>query len=625
MTKQSITYNDFSFGEISRNLFGRGNISVYKSSAMNLVNFDVIQTGGIERRAGLRFVCPLSSAGKIIAFEYSESEMFLLFFRDEYIDIFDKNGSFVKTLYSPYTLSDLAKLRWVQKGQTLYLVHPFIPPRIIKYKRLEETWSIEFWIYPKHPTYGYSCEPFTRIEGTEGITLTPSGVTGEIKLASSKPLFSNLYVGVRILLNGGQLLINSVISTRVVNATVDVELNSTSADANWQEQAFSEKSGYPSSIAFYQNRLVIGGTDVLKNRLWFSKIGEYFNFDLGSGLDDDAIEFDIFSDKRNQIVSVFSGKHLQVFTSDSEWMVTGNPITPSNINVSQQTKIGSVDDRYIAPKFVEGSTFFVARNKKEIREFFYGDLSENYSSEDLILLSSHLLNNPIEQDYNVKRRMLYVVQEDGTLAVLLTNKSHNTNAWVQYKTDGKFKSLAVLLDKVYVVVERDGVYSLEIFDDEFCLDKAKKITSSNAISVVSNLDFLNNKDVTVVGDGEIYNLHVENNEINLPKPCKNIVVGIPFTHIFCPLPVFVGSSYIPKAVRLLELNLRLMDTESLEVDSGAGLKNIYLGDNETFSGDVKIRGKGFIKNYQLPLFKIQSSKPCKLKILNMSMLIDVIR
>ena len=50
MGKQSITYNEFSFGELSPNLFGRGNLSAYRSSAMNITNMDVIHTGGIERR-----------------------------------------------------------------------------------------------------------------------------------------------------------------------------------------------------------------------------------------------------------------------------------------------------------------------------------------------------------------------------------------------------------------------------------------------------------------------------------------------------------------------------------------------------------------------------------------------
>ena len=188
--------------------------------------------------------------------------------------------------------------------------------------------------------------------------------------------------------------------------------------------------------------------------------------------------------------------------------------------------------------------------------------------------------------------------------MLFTNKTHNINAWVQYKTDGDFISLAVLFDKTYVVVKRGENYSLEVFDDEFNLDCAKKIVSENPISVVSNLNYLNNKNVVVVADDNVYNLRVENNEINLPTSCKNIIVGIPFTHIFCPLPVFVGSSYILKAVRLLELNLRLMDTRFLYIDTGTGLKNIPLS---------------------VSLFKIQGSLPYKLKILNISMLIDVIR
>ena len=60
------------------------------------------------------------------------------------------------------------------------------------------------------------------------------------------------------------------------------------------------------------------------------------------------------------------------------------------------------------------------------------------------------------------------------------------------------------------------------------------------------------------------------------------------------------------------------------MDVGAGPKNIEFED-ENFSGDVKVRGRGFIKNYDVPLFKIYGTKPYKLKILNMSMLIDIIR
>ena len=625
MVRQSITYNDFSFGEISKNLFGRGNINAYRNSAMNITNMNVLQVGGIERRSGLKFVADVHENGKIVAFEYSSDKQFLLFFGDEYIDIYDDQGEVVETLSSPYKLSQLSQIRWSQKGQDMYIVHPEVAPRIIRFFETEDVWNMTACAYDENPEYHYTCQPYAKFEDTDGITLIPSAVTGDdITVQASEPLSSSSYVGESLLINGGEVFIKLLVSSELVRASVSVNLNSVSPDSDWQEPVFSKKRGYPSSIAFYQNRLVLGGTKSFKNRLWFSQIEKYFNFDLGSGLDDEAIELDIFSDKVNQIVSLFAEKHLLVFTSDSEWVVMGSPITPSNIVVQQQTKIGSVTNRYISPKFVEGSTIFVARNKKEIREFFCGDLSDSYMSEDLILLSSHLLNNPIDQDYNVKQRMLYVVEDDGSVAVLLTNKAHNTNAWVKYETDGKILSLAVLLDKVYVVVERGENYSLEVFDENFNLDCASEFVFEEEVSTVSDLYFLDDRDITVVADGKVYELTVGDGEISLPEPAKHIIVGLPFTHLFCPLPVFVGSSYIPKAVRLLELNLRLIDTGYLQVDTGSGLKTISLG-VDNFSGDVKVRGKGFIKNYQVPLFKVQSSEPYKVKILNISMLIDVIK
>ena len=66
-----------------------------------------------------------------------------------------------------------------------------------------------------------------------------------------------------------------------------------------------------------------------------SKIGDYFNFELGEGLDDDAIIFDIISDKPEIIQSIFAGKHLQVFTTDSEWVITSFPMTPASVQLKK--------------------------------------------------------------------------------------------------------------------------------------------------------------------------------------------------------------------------------------------------------------------------------------------------
>ena len=634
MYKQNIMISSFSSGEISKGLFGRADIDAYRHGAMILQNFDVMMTGGIKRRDGLRYVSTLTTEAKIIAFEYSSDELFMLVFGDNIIDVYRADDTKITTLASPYNIASLKNLRWVQKGRELYLTHPYIEPRILSYDNVFETWSLNKWQYAVNDD-GFSCQPFARYFRTEGIAITPSALSGNIEITSSVDLFSGDDVGIRYLLNGGEVVVTSYVNAKKVCASVSVNLTSLNADYDWQEQCFSIKYGWPKSVAFHQNRLVIGGSKKFVNRLWFSKIGCYLNFDMGTALDDEAIEFDIFSDKINEILCVFSGRHLQVFTSDSEWMIKGNPLTPSNISVSQQTKIGSVADRYIAPKLVEGSTIFVARNKKEIREFFYGDLTENYSSEDLILLSSHLLSNPVLQDYNVKKRTLYVVQEDGTVAVLLINKNNGINAWSQYVTDGKIISLSVLVDKVYVVVKRGETFSLEVFDEDVSADMAKKFFFDEVETEIENLNHLEGKVVVVNADNYVYEMVVENGKIVLPHPAKNIVVGIPFTHLYCPLPVFNNWNFIPKAVRLLEVKLRLMDTMLLQIDTGSGLKNIlplYLNNSyklddarQIFNGDVSVKGFGFVKNYQIPLFKIQGKNPLPLKILNVLMQVEIIK
>ena len=59
--------------------------------------------------------------------------------------------------------------------------------------------------------------------------------------------------------------------------------------ADWDEQSFSAKRGYPAAVTFHENRLVYGGTIAEPDALWFSKVGEYFNFDVGEAADADSI------------------------------------------------------------------------------------------------------------------------------------------------------------------------------------------------------------------------------------------------------------------------------------------------------------------------------------------------
>jgi hypothetical protein len=182
------------------------------------------------------------------------------------------------------------------------------------------------------------------------VTLRPSATTGTIQLSASAPVFNASHIGSRLRIDGKEVEVTLVFSTVLAQANVKETLTGIAATEDWSEQAFSDAHGWPVSVCFHQDRLVIGGSRDLPNRLWLSKSADLFNFDLGEGLDDEAIEFSILSDQVNAIRHVFSGRHLQVFTSGAEWMVTGDPLTPTSIQLFRQTRIGSRIDRTIPPR-----------------------------------------------------------------------------------------------------------------------------------------------------------------------------------------------------------------------------------------------------------------------------------
>ncbi|MDR1009319.1 MAG: hypothetical protein LBL52_03650 [Rickettsiales bacterium] len=646
MYRQSITLASFARGEISPDLYGRGDFSAYRAGAMRIRNMRPMGTGGIARRDGLVFMAELGQPGVLVPFESNNGKRFIFFLsagklciyneKGAACDLYDDARNEVKSITTPYNADAVSALRHAQKGDDVYLATATAKPKIIRYNPYTDIFTMLDWEFAKKSGADRLLCPFAKFPIVERVLLTPSGTTGNITITASETIFRGGHVGVRFNLNGGQVEITWISATMTyAEATVRAALSSTAATKDWTEQAFSVARGWPSSLTFHQGRLVIGGSRDLPNRMWMSKTGEYNNFDLGEGLDDEAIEFDILSDRGHLICSVFSGKHLQVFTTDSEWMVSGFPLTPSSLAIKEQTRIGSIFAKNLAPQLVEGSTVFVAKNEREIREFYYGEIEGGYFSDDLASLSSHLLNAPIDQDYDRVGRTLYIVQGDGTIAALLINKAMETSAWFAYETDGKFLSLCAIGGSVWVAVERFGQYFLERFSKDAVCDSCVVRDLAVPTAEVSGLGHLEGKTVCANADGYVFEAIVSGGKIQLPIPARRICVGMKFAHLLCPLPPFIGRSRPPKASRLLDLAIRVENTPLLQADVGEGLKSYTgqqldtteildrsLGD---FTGDIHIRARGFVRNFESALYKISGDKPFKLKILNITATIECVK
>jgi hypothetical protein len=338
--------------------------------------------------------------------------------------------------------------------------------------------------------------------------------------------------------------------------------------SDWAESAFGKHRGWPCSISFHQDRLVFGGSRGWPSGVWMFKMGIHNNFDVGTGLDDEAIFITLLSEQRQQIYTVVSSDNLQILTSAGEWAISNKPLTPSSVNIKQHTSVGSVVSRYLPPQKIEGSTIFISSSGQDIRELTLDDLGETYSATDLCSLSKHLMKRPVDLAYNDQTNQLFIVPTNGDIAVLNKNSVLGISAWGTYKTQGDFKSVAVIDGETFVVVTRGDKTSIEKFTADSIIDCNKYGFASSA-------------------------------------------AGLPL----------LSGKHAPNKIRIRKLAARVLNTKSLFMNGfRTPLPNDIQDDNSPgYSGDISINLIGTIDDVIKPLWKIEGSEPLSATVLSITM------
>lgn len=627
MTRVTVHKTSFTAGEVSDRLLGRGDLRAYENGARRLRNVFIHPTGGVSRRAGLRFVDAARGSARLVAFEFNTEQVYLLVVTDGWLDVYRDDGK-IASVATPWGAAHLPGLVWTQSADTLLVVHPDVAPRRVT-RTADESWTIEHWTWVEEE--GARRLPFHKF-GADAVTLAADDTTGTVTLTASADVFTTDHVGVRFRIARKQVEITDVASAASATADVKETLTGTDATTDWEEAAFSVVRGWPATVAFHQDRLVIGGSRDLPNRLWLSKSGDLFNFDLGTGLDDEAIEFPILSDRVNAIRAVFSGRHLQLFTSGAEWMVTGDPLTSASVQLKRQTRIGSPVGRSVPPRDVDGATLFVARSGRELREFLFTDVEQAYQATDLALLARHLFVDPLDQDYDSDRRLLHVVMGDGSLATLTVYRAEEVTAWTRQETAGAFRAVAVVGDSTYVLVERAGGHFVEVFDDALATDSALVGDSETASAVWAGLAHLDGATVKVRADGTVRpDAVVTGGAVAVDHPAFAVEAGLPFAHEVEPLPpavVETGSSIQGATIRPVVLTFRLLDTGALRVDVGRGPQDVVFrrmgpagvldAPAPRFTGDRRLRALGWRRDGTGAPWRVAQDTPLPCTILSVT-------
>ena len=601
MSRAVTIQSNFTTGELDPLLNSRIDINQYYNALDKARNVLIQPQGGAVRRPGLEYVSTIPSAAnpqngvRLVPFEFSTAQSYMMLFVNNRMYVYkDKelvtniNGSGNDYLTTTIQSSYLATLDYAQSADTLIVVHEDMQPVEITRGASDSSWTITNITFDYIPQYAFN---ITTTSG--GHSLTPSEVDGNITISAGGGSFSASDVGQYVETNDGigRARITRFVASNEVEAIVEIPFFNTDAIASgsWfiesgYEDAWSSSKGWPRTVTFHQGRLYFGGSKSRPNTIFASRVARFFDFNPGETLDDDAIDATLSTDSVNAITGLFAGRDLQIFTKGGEFFISQaslDPITPNNLVVSTATRRGAKEG--IKPIGAESGTLFIQRAGKALREFLFSDVELSYISNNISLLSSHLLRSPSDMALRKATStddgdlLMIVNGSDGSLATYSILRGQNVIAPSLSTIDGEFVKVAVDVDQIYFVVKRtingSTVYYVEAFNDDNTTDSNVLLTGASlpGSTTVTGLDHLEGETVKVIADDQMQpDKVVSSGQIILSAvPTSYVEIGLDFTPEIKTLPVELklsSGNVVAQKKRIVEATANMYLTQNLSLN-----------------------------------------------------------
>ena len=533
MARVAVQLTNFTGGELSPRLDGRNDLTKYSSGCKTLENLIVYPHGAAARRPGTSFVAEVADSDnktRLIPFEFSTTQTYMLEFSNLKIRVYKDNGSVLEgdkvisgitkanpavvtatshgysngdevvitavagmtevngkrfliadkttntfelqnkdgvdinssgfTTYSsggvsnkvfeittPYTTTQLFDIKFAQSADVMYITHP--SHKTAKLSRTAHTtWSLDEIDFIKGPFQDpnittTTLTPSSASTGSRNITASATtGINGGVGWLATD-------VGRQIHFNGGYGVITARTNATVAVATITTAFTNANAITDWYLGAFSDTTGHPSCVTFFEQRLVFAGTTNQPQTVFFSKSGDYENMDAnltGTISDDDSIVYTIASNQVNAIRFMTATRTLIIGTAGGEFTVSGggtdSAVTPTNILIKKQSNHGSANVDAIA---VGNATLFLQRAKRKIRELAYNFDVDGYIAPDMTILAEHITEGGLTQiAYQQEpNQIIYAVRGDGELVGLTYQREQQVTAWHRHIFGGIFGTATI--------------------------------------------------------------------------------------------------------------------------------------------------------------------------------------
>ena len=739
MARVAVQLTNFTGGELSPRLDGRNDLNKYASGCKTLENMIVYPHGSAARRSGTQFTAEVKDSSKktrLIPFEFSTTQTYMMEFGNQYIRFYKDNGQILESdvtisgatqanpvvitatghsydngdeisissvagmtelnnkrylvankttntfeitnvdgtningtgftaytsggvanrvyeISTPYLTAELFDIKFAQSADVMYITHP--NHEVEKLSRTGHTsWTLADVDFTDGPYLDNNITTTTLNPGSHtvgtGVSVVASATTG-INGGSG---FLATDVGRLIRFRDGYMKVTARADTTNITVEIIEDLGSATASTDFALGSFSDTTGHPTCVTFFEQRLVFAGTTDQPQTLFFSKSGDYENMNENRGgtvADDDAIIYTIASNQVNAIRFMTATRTLIVGTAGGEFTVSGGgtdvAITPTNILIKKQSNHGAANVDAIA---AGNATLFLQRAKRKIRELAYNFDVDGYLAPDMTILAEHITEGGITQmAYQQEpNQIVWMTRDDGELIGLTYQREQQVTAWHRQIFGGSFssgnavcESVAVIPTddaeyQVYVIVKRtinsitrryveylNGFDFTETDNTTFNFLDSQLDYSGSATTTITGLDHLEGQTVSILADGSTHpDKTVSSGSITLDRSSTKVKVGLSFTSLLQTMRLDAGAANGTsqgKTKRIYDISLRLF--ESVGVEVGPDLSNmeripfrssadamdtaipVFTGDKEIeFRGNYETDGFIFVRQTQpLPL------------------------
>lgn len=180
----------FAAGELSPAMYGRTDIAKYDVGAAKLENFIVLRYGGVQNRAGTKYLATTAGNKKavLLPFRYNVEQNFIIEFTAGKIRFYTQGELVTKDgapyeITNDYTEEELDSLKYTQSADVMFLVQPNHPPATLT-RYANDNWTFE----RMDITGGPFADSELTAESTT--TITASATTGEVTLTASADIFT---------------------------------------------------------------------------------------------------------------------------------------------------------------------------------------------------------------------------------------------------------------------------------------------------------------------------------------------------------------------------------------------------------------------------------------------------